>query len=84
MLALRPSSHYEIYKRFFEAVDCFTEDERIPKVSYMLTAMQYGTPLISASLSEVDEGKAPKDRTYPTDSEYVVALLKDIIDHVDT
>ena len=81
---MKPSLYYQIYKRFFAATDCFNADERIPKVNYMVSALTYGTPFVPAALTKVDEDKSAEELTFPTDSDAVVAFLKDVIEHVDT
>jgi hypothetical protein len=57
-----------IYQRFFNAPeDCFSEEEKKPKVEFMSGNLMTGFPFIQKSLSKVDDDVADDKRTYPTD-----------------
>jgi hypothetical protein len=78
---IKQSNQYQMYKVFFES-ECFTAAEKIPKVNYFMTALAYGTPLTASELTEADEGKPDPEKKYPSDSDTVIAFLKDLISHV--
>jgi len=80
---MKPAEYPELYAAFFAATDCFTADERIPKVNYMVSGLTYGTPFVPAALTKVDEGKSEEELRFPTDNDAVVAFLKDVIEFAE-